>query len=85
VLQMQTQTQILTQIQSLQQITVPKQIQQTTRSFPSKVMPSPFNKQTPFRQDFELIKSEKRKKGAWSKRYMWEFPVKGPKELWKVV
>ena len=33
----------------------------------------------------ELFKVEKRKgiKGKWARRYIWEFPVKGPKELLK--
>jgi hypothetical protein len=27
----------------------------------------------------------RRKGKSWEKRYMWEFPVKGPKEMWKAV
>ena len=65
----------------LGQMTRQEQIQmqkQLSRTMQRTMQPS-------FNQNIDLFKLPSRKKGAWSKRYMWEFPVKGPKELWKVV
>jgi len=87
-LQALTQLQGLTQLQSLRQTTLSPQkaIQQATPSFSSKPVPSPFLKQqTPFDFKRDMFKQKRMKKGGWEKRYMWEFPVKGAKEMWKAI
>ena len=82
------QSSLTEQMAKVSQIQIQRQIPRTIQDFPPEFvqLKTPrFARQTPFTLDFTLSKSSSRKKGAWEKRYMWEFPVKGPKELWKVV
>jgi hypothetical protein len=79
-------------IQRTLQEPIAKAIQtpKTAQAFPPEfvqVHVPVFPRQTSFNPDFNrLFKPERRKKGqGWSRRYIWEFPVKGPKELLKVV
>lgn len=75
-----------------EQIVIPTQIQTTiqipkmdlpTPHIPDMKLPSRFDRQTPFDFKLDVFKSPRRKKGAWEKGYIWEFPVKGSKALWK--
>ena len=68
------------QIQSTQQVA-------ETVFEPKYMQTFQFTRQTPFDQDFnKLFTVGKRKKGGgWERRYMWTFPVKGPKETWKTL
>jgi hypothetical protein len=58
--------------------------------YPSPSHPSPSYPTYPSNKQYmDILKKDftpfKRKGGNWARRYMWEFPVKGPKELLKVV
>jgi len=83
------QSEMTAQMSKVTQVQVTRQIPRNMQAFSPefKQLQTPrFDKQNPFNQNFnDLFKSDKRKKSAYEKRYMWEFPVKGPKELWKVI
>lgn len=63
------------------QMTLQEQIQiqkQLSKTMQRTIQPS-------FNQNMDLFKLPRRKKGVWEKGYIWEFPVKGSREAWKML
>jgi len=86
--EVQLQTQRVGQLLGLQQVQTQTQTQIQKQMFnqpTSKTLMPKMDVQ--FDSDFNRMfrVSKKRKKGGWERMYMWEFPVKGPKAVWKVI
>jgi hypothetical protein len=63
----------------------PRTTQILSPDFPQIQIPT-FQQQFPYNPNMELFKAKrKRKPTGWERKYLWEFPVKGPKEAWKAI
>jgi hypothetical protein len=76
------QSQVSETIQIQQPQLKPIQVLKTDfTKFPS--LKAQFETPNPYTPRFDFSISTRKRKGGWEKRYMWEFPVKGPKKIWK--
>jgi hypothetical protein len=75
---------ILKTIQIPRTVQVPRTVQMGTPSFVQLKTPI-FDRELPYMPKMDMFISKRKGKSPWAKRYMWEFPVKGAKEVWKVL
>ena len=76
----------------LGQSLIPGLIQIPRLDIPTPTVPTPTpqvfkwdNRSLPGMPKMSFFMPKRKGKNAWEKRYMWEFPVKGAKEMWKKI